>query len=223
MLNDHAERNCEDIHCSDIRTDEFFEEILLTYRLLFGQDERSWRAFMRMVNTSEEDGGEDKPWNCDPLLVTLCGRSCSSEGAKKIYDEIEAEEPTDQCDPQTEFPFFGSRLVDLHEFVKQHQPQTVRGLLTDKRDINIWYNLWSNQVRVPFSLSIQLYFFDANAAPCFLRYLYHLPHDSVFDLPNMAGNPSKRSAQPALNPYTLDSYVPNLSQYPPIRCRVTKS
>lgn len=151
MLNDHAERSCEDIHCSDIRTDEFFEEVLLTYRLLFGQDERSWRAFIRMVSTSEEDGNQSKPWACDPLLVTLCGQNCSSEGAKKIYDEIEAEEPTDHCDPQIEFPFFASRLVDLQEFVKQHQPQTVRGLLTDKRDITVWYNLWSNQVRVLFS------------------------------------------------------------------------
>lgn len=54
------------------------------------------------------------------------------------------------------------------------------------------------------------FFSNLTTAPCFLRYLYHLPHDSVLDLPDMAGGPSKSSAQPALNPYTSSPYAANL-------------
>lgn len=151
LLNDHAERSCEDVKNSDILTDEFFEEILLTYRILFGQDERSWRAFAKLANTWESEQCSEKPWSCDPLLKTLCGQSSLSDGAKIIYDEIEAGEQASHYDPHTEFPFFGSRLIELQEFVKNHQPQNVRSLLTDKRDVAAWYTLWSNQLLIFFA------------------------------------------------------------------------
>jgi hypothetical protein len=156
LLNDHAERTCEDVKNSDILTDEFFEEILLTYRLIFGQDDKSWKAFVRTIGSSQEDRSQEKPWNCDPLLATLCGQSCLSEGPKIIYDEIEAGELAGHYEPHTEFPFFGGRLIKLQEFVKHHQPHNVRGLLADKRDVAAWYTLWSNQVCLLSSFILNL-------------------------------------------------------------------
>jgi hypothetical protein len=85
-------------------------------------------------------------WNCDPMLHVLCGQSSSDEEARKIYDEINVNEPASYYNPHTEFPFFGKRLVELQQFTKQHQPQTMRSLLNDRRDISSWYSLWNNQV-----------------------------------------------------------------------------
>jgi len=84
-------------------------------------------------------------WDCDPMLHILCGKSATSEEARKIYEEIDANEPNNYYNPNTEFPFFGKRLLELQEFIKHHQPQNVKALLNDRRDIAAWYTLWNNQ------------------------------------------------------------------------------
>jgi hypothetical protein len=146
LINDHAANSCEDVNTPDIPVDEFFEEILLSYRLIFGLDERSWRSFSRIKATKEEQqvaGDIGMIW--DPLLYTLCAKSPLSKDAQSIYEEIVASEPA-KAYPCAEFPFFGRRLIALQEFVKKHQPQNVRSLLNDRRDVAAWYTLWSNQV-----------------------------------------------------------------------------
>jgi hypothetical protein len=139
-----------------VPTEQFFEEILLTYRLIFGQDDRSYKAFSRMVPVWEEQRGRaswETTWACDPMLLILCGKSATSEEARKIYTEINANEPANCYNANTEFHFFGNRLLELQQFVKQHQPQNVRALLNDRRDVAAWYMLWNNQVRtLTFSL-----------------------------------------------------------------------
>jgi len=155
LLNDHAARSCEDVRTPDVSTEEFFQEILLSYRLIFGQDERSWKSFARMIPVWEEQRGSDpweSSWNCDPLLQVLCGGSSTSENARRLYDEIDACEPeSSYYDPNTEFPFFGRRLIELQQFVKQHQPQTVRSLLNDRRDLFSWWTLWNNSLLFLFA------------------------------------------------------------------------
>jgi hypothetical protein len=150
LFNDHAERNCEDVNVPDVPIEEFFVELLLTYRLLFGQDDRSWRAFSRMVSLTGDDQNPivQGNWSCDPLLLTLCGKSCESDQAQTIYDDIEANPPSNYYDPVIEFPFFGKRLIELQRLVDQHQPHTVRSLLNDRRDVKSWVNFWGNQVRI---------------------------------------------------------------------------
>jgi hypothetical protein len=151
LLNDHAARSSEDARAPDVATDDLFEEVLLSYRLLFGQDDRSWKAFSRMVPLWEEQRGRvswETSWDCDPLLPVLCGRSCTDEEARQVYDEIDANEPANYYDPNTEFPFFGKRLLELQQLIKQYQPQDVRSLLNDRRDVASWYTLRTNQVRI---------------------------------------------------------------------------
>jgi hypothetical protein len=148
LLNDHAENYCEDVNPADIRADEFFEEILRSYRLIFGQDERSYKAFSKMLTKLEEDQGQGMSIGaCDPLLRVLCGQSSMSNEAKYIYEEIDANQQTTYCNPDTEFPFFGKRLMELQQFEKQHQPQNVKTLLSDRRDVAAWFTLWNNQVK----------------------------------------------------------------------------
>jgi len=157
LLNDHAERFCEDVNTPDIPTALLFEEILRSYRLIFGQDERSWKAFSKMLTKVEEDQGQERAISaCDPLLLVLCGQSSTSPEARNIYDEIDRRrdttlnEQTTYCNPDT-FPFFGKRLLELQQFDKQHQPQTVSQLLGDKRDVGAWFLLWNNQLLVFFA------------------------------------------------------------------------
>jgi hypothetical protein len=152
LLNDHAARCCEDVRTPDVPTEEFFREILLSYRLIFGQDDRSWRIFSRMVQTQENYRGHTSwgpSWDCDPMLLILCGKSSTNAEACRIYDEIDANEPTSYADPNTDFPFFGKRLLELQQFINQHQPQNIRSLLHDRRDVSAWYTVWSSQVSRP--------------------------------------------------------------------------
>jgi len=146
FLNDHAERFCEDVSTPDIPPYEFFEEILRSYRIIFGQDERSWKAFSKMLSKLEEHDRQGI-WACDPLIRILCGQSATSKEARLIYDEIDADQET-SGDPDTEFQFFGNKMIELQQFGRQHQPKNVRSLFNDKRDVSAWYTLWSNQLVV---------------------------------------------------------------------------
>ncbi|KAI9767663.1 MAG: hypothetical protein M1840_005534 [Geoglossum simile] len=149
LFNDHAARSSEDVRIPDVPTDKFFKETLLSYRLIFGQDDRSWRAFSQLARSQETYRGQtfwEATWDCDPMLLTLCGKSATSGEAKQIYDDINAGYPASYYDPNTEFPFFGKRLLELQQFIKRQKPQDLRALLRDRRDVSVWYGVWSNQV-----------------------------------------------------------------------------
>lgn len=154
LLNDHAARSSEDVRAPDVPTEEFFVEILLSYRLIFGQDERSWKAFSKMEPVWQEQRGRsswETTWDCDPMLYVLCGKSPTDEEARQVYEEVEANEPGNYYDPHTEFPFFGKRLLELQQFIQQYEPHNVRSLLNDRRDYAAWYTLWNNQLLILFA------------------------------------------------------------------------
>jgi hypothetical protein len=68
---------------------EFYREILITYRLLFGQHKGSYKAFNTVTQTSIP-----VPNKCaDPLLPLLCGQSWTSKTSIKVYELIGAESP----------------------------------------------------------------------------------------------------------------------------------
>jgi len=84
------------------------------------------------------------------LLSVLCGKGCTDEVARQVFDELDVNEPAEYYDPQ-EFPFFGKRLLELHHLIKQYQPQDVRSLWNDRRDVAAWYNLRTNQLLTIFA------------------------------------------------------------------------
>lgn len=152
-MNDNAATNCEDVNNADVPASDYFREILLTYRLLFGLDERSWKSFSRILTTIEEQQlPVDTAVFWDPMLQTLCGKSAASEDAQSVYNALDISEaaPTYPC---AEFPYFSKRILALQDYVKQHQPHNLRALWTDRRDVATWYNLWTNQVCFVMSLS----------------------------------------------------------------------
>jgi len=152
LLDDHAARNSEDATPPDIPTDEFFEEIIRSYRLLFGQDDRSWKAFARLIPTLEGSSQADETtWACDPLLFTLCGTSSSCEESRGLYDDLGILPQANCYNPASEFPFFGKRLMALQQLVKQNPPQNIMGLINDRRDKAAWFAFISNQLLVFFA------------------------------------------------------------------------
>lgn len=137
---------------------EFFKEILLSYRLIFGQDERSYKAFSKEALDWEEGRGRsswETRWDCDPMLHILCGKSVKSDEARTVYAEIEADEPMNCYNPDTEFLFFGKRLLELQNFTEYHQPESMRALLSDRRDLAAWFNPWITKVSF---ISVGIYF-----------------------------------------------------------------
>ena len=195
LLNDHAARSSEDARAPDVATDELFEEVLLSYRLIFGQDDRSWKAFSRMAPLWEEQRGRlpwEATWDCDPMLAVLCGKSCTDEEARQVYDDIDANEPANYYDSNTEFPFFGKRLLELQQLIKQYQPQDVRSLWNDRRDVAAWYTLRTNQVRT-LMLSCVDSRVDELVASDNFRFNHDFPHDLVIGSSGLAGNTSDKA------------------------------
>jgi hypothetical protein len=151
FLNDHAKRLFEDVNPPDIKPILLFEEILRSYRLIFGQDERSWKAFSKILTKLEKYQAQGTSISaCDPLLRVLCGQSSVSPEARAIYDEIDVRRgailngQTTHWNLYTEFPFLGTRLLELQRFDRRCQPQTVRSPQGDKRDVAPWFTLRNN-------------------------------------------------------------------------------
>jgi len=157
LLNNNAARSSENVTEPEVPSQDFFREILLSYRVIFGQDERSWKAFSRIIPAWEDrvdlssNPSWESSWDCDPLLHVLCGRSVETPEARQVYEEVDANEPTSNYIPHADFKFFGKRLLDLQDFIDQHQPRNVRGLLNDRRDVAAWYTLWNNQLLIIFA------------------------------------------------------------------------
>ena len=98
----------------------FYREVLLTYRLLFGQDQDSYKAFNRVMGTSVPFPEQYR----DPLLPILCGKSWKSEAARNVYELLEADDPASSYDLKTEFPFFGERILEIQRFARARNPET---------------------------------------------------------------------------------------------------
>ena len=90
---------------------EFYEEVLRSYRLIFGQTKESCEIFGELNSRS---------WDplADPLLDTLCGKSCESQEARIIFNEINAKEASDVYRARLDFPFLGARLLELQKYVR---------------------------------------------------------------------------------------------------------
>ncbi|KAL8950291.1 MAG: hypothetical protein Q9222_003657 [Ikaeria aurantiellina] len=111
---------------------EFFRDVLLSYRLLFGQNRRSWKAFNKMYADAD---GVTKSGDVlhDPLLRRLCGQKWEKE--RNFYKDLDANEAPSHYRTQ-DFPYLGSRLLRLQNFSKHQEPHDWKVLWFDRRDIS---------------------------------------------------------------------------------------
>jgi hypothetical protein len=124
---------------------EYFREVLLSYRLIFGQGKASWKAFKKKLPILEEQ------WDCsdkqsddgDPMLRTLCCSSYNSPNANRVYADIDAcNYVSSYYNPISEFPFLGRRILNLQTFVSSQKPRTLRALWHDRHNVTFWWTSW---------------------------------------------------------------------------------
>lgn len=119
---------------------EYFKEVLISYRLIFGQTRSSYRDFNSLVSK------KSLIWFgtgiVDPLLPVICGHSWDSEQVRSIYDEIDVDEASDYYTTSSDFPYLGERLEILQEYVRDHRSTTMTALWNDRRDVGWWWTFW---------------------------------------------------------------------------------
>lgn len=107
--------------------DQMLSEILLSYRVLFGQCKQSRNLFRKLIPLS--DGTQD------PLLADFCGR-------KQSHFPIGHEERA-AYELARDFPIFKSKLARLQHFTSQCKPRSWKQLWRDKRDSAGWFTFWA--------------------------------------------------------------------------------
>jgi len=120
----------EDVVSSNPR--DFFREVLLSYRIIFGQHRPSRRKFNALYGRMLRKAlvASDRPPG-DALLLKVCGEDCKKV---KLFDELQALPATSHY-RQKDFPYFGLRLRKLQEFTQEQDPDDLWHLLYDRRDI----------------------------------------------------------------------------------------
>ncbi|CAH0018749.1 unnamed protein product [Clonostachys rhizophaga] len=109
---------------------DLLREVLLSYRLLFGQSRRSRKLFRRLrpfAQTSQELH--------DRFLFDMC----TKKEPKCSINLIEHE----QYDLVGDFPHLRSRLMRLNNYATAKKPRSVRQLWKDKRDSTACLAFWS--------------------------------------------------------------------------------
>ncbi|KAI9668930.1 MAG: hypothetical protein M1829_005242 [Trizodia sp. TS-e1964] len=133
------------------------QEILMSYRLLFGQSHASRGLGKTLLREMEGQADYDR------LLVGLCTQPRSSGVVKKLPNSFwpvscrTFDDNLQELDSYTlhdDFPMLGSRLAALQEFNLRQQPSKLRDLWRDRRNPLQWYTFWA--VLVVGGLSILL-------------------------------------------------------------------
>lgn len=109
---------------------QLLHEIVLSYRLLFGQKKVSRRYFrsIRPFNGMPEEGK-------DGLLTALCGHKQFEAGYEVQDREV--------YDLSHDFPVLKSRITALSHHLSAKKPRTWKELWHDKRDSASWFTFWA--------------------------------------------------------------------------------
>ncbi|EHK48803.1 hypothetical protein TRIATDRAFT_215066 [Trichoderma atroviride IMI 206040] len=127
---------------------DMYREVLLSYRLIFGQDKKSWKAWRNFYKAQNVPPGIE-----DPLLRRLCGQDCRYE---TTYEEIKAPDVAAQYSASEDFPFWGARLLKIQQFVVNKNPSDWKTLWNDRRDVLRFYTFWAVVVVGVMSLTLSV-------------------------------------------------------------------
>lgn len=134
------------------------QEVILSYRLLFGQDGKSRKVareeIYRLKNSCEKQ-------NVDAMLLDLCERKYEYGSLWwKTYDKVlqgYASEiwpitcrtmeghlqQSDVYSARDDFPRLGRRLIKLQQFNSRQRPNKLTDLWRDRRNPLQWYTFWA--------------------------------------------------------------------------------
>jgi hypothetical protein len=109
---------------------QLLQEIVLSYRLLFGQNKAS-RHYFRSIKPFSGIPQEGR----DEVLTSLCGQKRLQVGFNIHDREI--------YDLSSDFPVLKSRIAVLLRHLSTKRPRTWRELWRDKRDSASWFTFWA--------------------------------------------------------------------------------
>src|SRR4051794_5138749 len=102
---------------SDVDAGKYALEILMSYRLIFGQDEKSWNTYKKS-NAHQKKGARGPLLDHDQLLDRLCGQNWRKEA--RFYAEIKSLDAAYL--PSSELPYLGKKLLRLQNFCEAQNP-----------------------------------------------------------------------------------------------------
>ncbi|KAJ6780995.1 hypothetical protein PWT90_09036 [Aphanocladium album] len=113
-------------------------EVMLSYRVLFGQRRDSRKQFQKVQKRRVTDTGDEY----DPLLDIVCGEPLGRHvdalpgdiWPEAVVDESGRLLEQDVYSTSLEFPLLGARLLKIQEFDVRQQPSRVRDLWRDRRN-----------------------------------------------------------------------------------------
>lgn len=122
-------------------------EVMLSYRVLFGQRRDSRKEFQKFQRKRVTDIATEY----DPLLDIICGDALGTHVdalPAEIWPEAVVDESgrlleQDVYSTSLEFPLLGARLLKIQEFDVRQQPSRVRDLWRDRRNPLQWYAFWA--------------------------------------------------------------------------------
>jgi hypothetical protein len=137
-----------------------YQEILMSYRLLFGQSPSARKLVKASLRVLEEKD----PDEYDPLLDLLCAQPCNNKirglplslwpiSCRSYEDTLQEE---NAYSLQDNFPMFGQRLAKLQDFNLRQQPSKLRDLWRDRRNPLQWYTFWAVLIFGSFSLLLAI-------------------------------------------------------------------
>jgi hypothetical protein len=118
--------DADDIGC-------FLKEVLLSYRLLFGQSSKSRRLFQKIYNPIELPF--EQP---DTLLNILC--TAKNLGLEEVDTSFPEDHPVYFA--ARHFPVLYERIVLLANELDGRKPKSIRDLIRDRRDKLQWWTFW---------------------------------------------------------------------------------
>lgn len=118
-----AKKNCR--ANSDAVARSFLIEVILSYRLLFGQHASS-RSLLRKQELEKAKCNEE----LDPLLSALCGEK--EVGHFGGIGELLRERGV--YNAQINFPHLGARLMELQDYSSSQRPRNIKEVWNDTRD-----------------------------------------------------------------------------------------
>jgi hypothetical protein len=122
-------------------------EVILSYRMLFGQDRASRELFLKLERQAEAGG---QPL-MDPLLDVLCSKSSRDPELQALPGYVWPNSCTnfdnklrkqDEYSISSEIPLLGPRLRELQDHSLRQRPRSFWDLWTDTRDKPKWYTFW---------------------------------------------------------------------------------
>lgn len=134
------------------------QEVILSYRLLFGQDGKSRKVAREEICRLKNSCAKQ---NVDDLLSDLCERKYEYGRLWwKTYDKTLLSYPSDiwpiTCrtmeghlqqsnvySARDDFPRLGPRLIRLQQFNSRQRPSKLTDLWRDRRNPSQWYTFWA--------------------------------------------------------------------------------